>query len=208
MSALGAENNAGNGAAPPPGVKPKKSDPTNAERQRRFKARRKQQQQSAADASPPPAPDEAQPVVTEPQSGVSHPGAEVPGNGNATALVREREVVEQGNAVPAERDNAVPAASERPRWQILPPPQRRKPDVITLTIALASACVSAGFSIVALTSVFGGAFWPVIALGVVLELGKLRAVALLGMGRGSPCPRRPGRHPDGAQCRRRLWIPS
>jgi hypothetical protein len=47
------------------------------------------------------------------------------------------------------------------------------------------ATVSAGFSIVGLTSVFVGAFGPVVALGVVLEAGKLRAVALIGMGRGS-----------------------
>jgi hypothetical protein len=56
---------------------------------------------------------------------------------------------------------------------------------ITISIALAMATVSAGFSIVGLTSVFVGAFGPVVALGVVLEAGKLRAVALIGMGRGS-----------------------
>jgi hypothetical protein len=46
--------------------------------------------------------------------------------------------------------------------------------------ALALATVSAGFSIVGLTSVFVGAFWPVVGMGVALELGKLSAVAWLG----------------------------
>jgi hypothetical protein len=36
-----------------------------------------------------------------------------------------------------------------------------------------------------MTSVFIGAFWPVIGMGVALELGKLSAVAWLGLGRGS-----------------------
>jgi hypothetical protein len=47
------------------------------------------------------------------------------------------------------------------------------------------ATVSAGFSIVGLTSVFVGAFGPVVALCVVLEAGKLRAVELIGMRGGS-----------------------
>jgi hypothetical protein len=59
-----------------------------------------------------------------------------------------------------------------------------KRDRLTIAIALGLAAVSAAFSIVGLTSIFVGAFWPVIVLGLALEAGKLRVVALLGMGRG------------------------
>jgi hypothetical protein len=50
--------------------------------------------------------------------------------------------------------------------------------------ALALATCSAAFSISGLTSIFAGAFWPVIGLGVAFELGKLSAVAWLGQQTG------------------------
>jgi hypothetical protein len=43
----------------------------------------------------------------------------------------------------------------------------------------------AGFSIYGMTSIFVGAFWPVIGMGVALEVGKLSAVAWLGHQRGT-----------------------
>jgi hypothetical protein len=52
--------------------------------------------------------------------------------------------------------------------------------------ALALATCSAAFSISGLTSIFAGAFWPVIGLGGAFELGKLSAVAWLGRARGFP----------------------
>ena len=55
----------------------------------------------------------------------------------------------------------------------------------TLTAALALATVSAGFSITGMTSIFVGAYWPVIGMGVALEIGKLSAVAWLGHQRGT-----------------------
>ncbi len=96
------------------------------------------------------------------------------GNGNGTAVHGSAAVHGPGVPVPA-----VPV----PAPAIVQAPAKR--DWITILIALAMATVSAGFSIVGLTSVFVGAFGPVVALGVVLEAGKLRAVALIGMGRGS-----------------------
>jgi hypothetical protein len=45
--------------------------------------------------------------------------------------------------------------------------------------------VSAGFSITGMTSIFVGAYWPVIGMGIALEVGKLSAVAWLGHQRGS-----------------------
>ena len=51
---------------------------------------------------------------------------------------------------------------------------------VTLVAALALATSSAAFSISGLTSIFAGAFWAVIGLGVAFEIGKLSAVAWLG----------------------------
>ena len=57
--------------------------------------------------------------------------------------------------------------------------------VATLTAALALATVSAGFSITGMTAIFVGALYPVVGMGVALELGKLSAVAWLGHQRSS-----------------------
>ena len=51
--------------------------------------------------------------------------------------------------------------------------------VVFYASALALATVSAGYSITGMTSIFVGAFWPVIGMGIALELGKLCAVAAL-----------------------------
>src|SRR5712671_5103914 len=55
-----------------------------------------------------------------------------------------------------------------------------------LTAALALATVSGGFSITGMTSIFVGAFWPVVGMGVALEIGKLAAVAALPTLRWGP----------------------
>jgi hypothetical protein len=55
-----------------------------------------------------------------------------------------------------------------------------------LLAALALATVSAGFSIYGMTSIFVGAFWAVIGMGVALELGKLRAVTCIGRNGSAP----------------------
>jgi hypothetical protein len=52
--------------------------------------------------------------------------------------------------------------------------------VASYTAAFSLAAVSAGFSITGMTAIFVGAFWPVIAMGIALEVGKLSAVAWLG----------------------------
>jgi hypothetical protein len=49
-----------------------------------------------------------------------------------------------------------------------------------LVAALGLATVSGGFSITGMTSIFVGAYWPIIGMGVALEVGKLSAVAWLG----------------------------
>jgi hypothetical protein len=71
---------------------------------------------------------------------------------------------------------AIPAPAE-------PPPTRRQAGrgrvVVLVATALSLATVSAWYSITGLTSIFVGAFWPVIALGIALEVGKLSAVAVL-----------------------------
>jgi len=55
-----------------------------------------------------------------------------------------------------------------------------------LAAALALASCSAAFSISGLTSIFAGAFWAVIGLGVAFELGMLSTVAWLGRARLFP----------------------
>jgi hypothetical protein len=65
------------------------------------------------------------------------------------------------------------------------PAQGNAVTLATTTAALALAAVSGGFSISGMTAVFVGAFWPVVCMGAALELGKLSAVAWLGLRRGS-----------------------
>jgi hypothetical protein len=52
--------------------------------------------------------------------------------------------------------------------------------VVLLCAALAVAAVSGSFSIIGLTAVFTGAFWPILGMGIALETAKLAAVAWLG----------------------------
>jgi hypothetical protein len=77
----------------------------------------------------------------------------------------------------------------QPRWQVTDgvaqAPQPWGVMVATMTAALSLAAVSAGFSITGLTNIFVGAFWPVVGMGMALELGKLSAVAWLGRQEGS-----------------------
>jgi len=48
-----------------------------------------------------------------------------------------------------------------------------------LIAALALATVSGGFSITGMTAIFVGAWWPVVGMGMALEVGNLSAVAAL-----------------------------
>jgi len=57
--------------------------------------------------------------------------------------------------------------------------------MIVAGAALAVAAVSGAFSIVGLTAVFTGAFWPIIAMGGALETAKVVAVAWLGRHRSA-----------------------
>jgi hypothetical protein len=50
---------------------------------------------------------------------------------------------------------------------------------VALIAALALATVSGGFSITGMTAIFVGAWWPVVGMGIALEVGKLSAVAAL-----------------------------
>jgi hypothetical protein len=52
--------------------------------------------------------------------------------------------------------------------------------VVMACAALAVGAVSASFSIIGLTAVFTGAFWPVVGMGTAMECAKLSAVAWLG----------------------------
>jgi hypothetical protein len=66
------------------------------------------------------------------------------------------------------------------------PAEHHRIDRWTFLAALALATVSDGFSIYGFTSIFVGAFWPVIGMGVALEFGKLRAVTWIGRNGSAP----------------------
>ena len=50
---------------------------------------------------------------------------------------------------------------------------------IALFVALTLSSVSAYYSIIGLTALFAGAFWPVVIMGSVLELGKVTTASWL-----------------------------
>jgi hypothetical protein len=100
--------------------------------------------------------------------------------------------------VHAHAPTEVPAVTPPARASVTPLPRETlpapAPDVrqrhgggirfATLTAALGLAIVSGGFSITGMTSIFVGAYLPVIGMGMALEVGKLAAVAWLGHQRG------------------------
>jgi hypothetical protein len=120
-----------------------------------------------------------------------------PGTGG-NVIIRVHGDVHGGVHAPADDIPASPITPDpppdRPKDVVQPPhvqalpiqPAERHVDWTTALAALALACVSAGFSIYGFTSIFVGAFGPVIAMGVALEAGKLRAVAWIGHHRTTP----------------------
>lgn len=113
---------------------------------------------------------------------------------NAARQQRYRARKKAGIIPPVARDDAaVPvtrmAATQPvvPRSQITATPTvtttvttGRITRAVTLTAALGLACCSASMSVTGLTAIFSGAFWPVIAMGVTFECGKLAAVTYFG----------------------------
>ena len=75
-----------------------------------------------------------------------------------------------------------------PRPVTAPVTPSRSIATVRLLAALSLATSSATFSISGLTSIFAGAFWAVIGLGVAFEIGKLSAVAWLGHVAARPRP--------------------
>src|SRR6516225_3019865 len=91
---------------------------------------------------------------------------------SVTAVTADRRVtagVTEAVTDPVTRVTPVSAAKHR----------RTPVTFATLSAALALTGVSAAFSIDGLTAIFAGAFWPVIAMGTALEVGKLVATAWL-----------------------------
>lgn len=74
---------------------------------------------------------------------------------------------------------ARPNPSPRPRAEITTPIHRT-----TFIAAMMLAIVSGGYSIFGMASIFTGAMFPVIGMGVALEIGKLAAVSWFGANRG------------------------
>jgi hypothetical protein len=75
---------------------------------------------------------------------------------------------------------AVTPAVATPTATALRPKHHGVVPFVLLCAALAVAAVSGSFSIIGLTAVFTGAFWPIVGMGIALETAKLAAVAWLG----------------------------
>jgi hypothetical protein len=129
-------------------------DPTNAARQRRHRAKRKAEQGITVTAS-------LASAETEPLKN--------PGENNANVTVPAASVTVQ-DAPPPVPDGSTQASKRNGRGVAF----------AIMFAALGLAAVSGGFSISGMTAIFVGAYWPVIGMGVVLEVGKLSAVAWLG----------------------------
>ena len=89
-----------------------------------------------------------------------------------------------GVPVPASRSASrvtVPASVTVPAWRV-----GGVTRIMTFLAGLALATVSAGFSVVGLTSVFVGAYWPIIGMGLAFEFGKLAAITWLGRHHAAP----------------------
>jgi hypothetical protein len=101
-----------------------------------------------------------------------------------TITVADDAAVTPLKAEPVTRPGAARTRPVTPRARVTPGPVTLLAG-ITLAAALGLATVSAGFSITGLTNIFVGAFWPVIGMGIALEVGKLSAVAWLGRHQGT-----------------------
>ena len=117
---------------------------------------------------------------------------------NLTAI---KDRIAELTIVPKSQDKTVAARTRRApqrrrqNQNTTPPPSAEAPAVtasrnrysiakgVALLTALSLAGVSGLFSVVGLTGVFLGSFWPVVAMGTVFEVAKLSAVALVGQGR-------------------------
>src|SRR5258706_1897412 len=141
-------------------------DPTGAERQARFREQRKRNGKKKGKQK---YKDGARTVTRTPPSTVTLADARP----NASAVTRsDVEIV----TVPVVPDTGARTPAQR---------HGRGIRFAALTAALALATVSGGFSITGMTSIFVGAYWPVVGMGVALEVGKLSAVAWLGHQRGT-----------------------
>jgi hypothetical protein len=144
-----------------PQVSPR--DPTSALRSKRYRRARKQGGKR----------DGRKAVQQSDRDGKSAPGGQAP-KGEKQKEIKPSVTVHV--ALPLAPSTDAPASG----WR-----HGRGITFATLTAALALATVSGGFSITGMTSIFVGAFWAVIGMGIALEAGKLSAVAWLGHQRGT-----------------------
>ncbi len=177
----------------PANVKPfRPKDRTAAERKRRSRARQRKRPVTS-------------PVTVRAMSG----HGDRHGSGHGDVVQRINEAPQSGRSIAvrnAARDAASVTAAEsrylarlvtfepaeaKPRSPQaappLPPPQAAPGRIAVFYVsAIALATVSGGYSITGMTSIFVGAFWPVVGMGVALEIGKLAAVAALPTLRWGP----------------------
>jgi len=142
---------------PPPRSRRRSKDRTGAARQTRFRSKNKGDRYAN--------------------------GSDVPPSDDAPPIVPAVTLAATDGITP-------PARVTAPEWSVAILPRRsaehHRIDRLTLLAALALASVSAGYAIYGMTSIFVGAFWPVVGMGLALELGKLRAVTWIGRNASAP----------------------
>ena len=178
----------------PANVKPfRPKDRTAAERKRRSRARQRKRRVTPVTTMPVTAPvtlttmaghgRDAQRIDDAPQLGRSIAVRNAARDAASVTAPENSYLARLVTFEPAE----APRSTRHTHAAPPPPPQATSVRIVVFYgSALALATVSAGYSITGLTSIFVGSFWPVVAMGIALEAGKLSAVAALPTLRWGP----------------------
>src|SRR6266436_10016406 len=178
----------------PANVKPfRPKDRTAAERKRRSRARQRKRRVTPVTTMPVTAPvtlttmashgRDAQRIDDAPQLGRSIAVRNAARDAASVTAPENSYLARLVTFEPAE----APRSTRHTHAAPPPPPQATSVRIVVFYgSALALATVSAGYSITGLTSIFVGSFWPVVGMGVALEVGKLAAVSALPTLRWGP----------------------
>jgi hypothetical protein len=99
---------------------------------------------------------------------------------NRSAAERSRRYRQRQSGVTASTDAGPPPSRQPAPISVTDRRRRGLIPCVTMLAALAVAAVSGSFSVIGLSAVFVGSFWPIVGMGAALECAKLSAVAWLG----------------------------
>jgi hypothetical protein len=102
-----------------------------------------------------------------------------------TAAARSRAYRRRKRAAEAVTAPGVTPSPPSPPPIIVTPPSRTV-TAITFTAGLSVSSVSAAFSVVGLTAIFAGSYWPIVAMGATVEGAKIAATIWLARGCAAP----------------------